>query len=306
MATMFTGLDRVAKATGYPVEEVSGWEKRGHGGMHSCSTIIIHHTAGANNGQDYNSYRTVLNGRPGLPGPLAQFGVGRKTGKIYLFAAGVAYHAGKVGKTSHNNWNAIGIEIENNGVGEKYSDKTYKASVALAGELVREFKLKVSDVLGHKEVAVNSKGQLGRKIDPSFSMGKFREDVADYLAGKGDAKPVGTPEKPKPAPKPESKPKGKSVKTMADEVIAGKHGNGHENRRKSLGISAAEYQKVRDEVNKRAGVKAPAKPKGKSVSQMATEVIAGKHGNGHANRQKSLGISDAQYAKVRAEVNRRV
>ena len=93
---------------------------------------------------------------------------------------------------------------------------------------------------------------------------------------------------------------------MADEVIAGKHGNGHDTRRKSLGVSAATYAKVRAEVNARAGVKTPAKPKGKSVSQMATEVIAGKHGNGHANRQKSLGVSAATYAKVRAEVNRRV
>ena len=43
----------------------------------------------------------------------------------------------------------------------------------------------------------------------------------------------------------------------------------------------------------------------KSISQMASEVIAGKHGSGHANRQKSLGISKAEYEKVRAEVNNR-
>lgn len=52
---------------------------------------------------------------------------------------------------------------------------------------------------------------------------------------------------------------------------------------------------------------APAKPKpaAKSVSAMAQEVLAGKHGNGHATRQKSLKIDSATYAKVRAEVNRR-
>ena len=48
------------------------------------------------------------------------------------------------------------------------------------------------------------------------------------------------------------------------------------------------------------------KAAGKSISTMASEVIAGKHGNGHANRQKSLGIDSTTYAKVRAEVNRRV
>lgn len=42
----------------------------------------------------------------------------------------------------------------------------------------------------------------------------------------------------------------------------------------------------------------------KSVNQMAKEVREGKHGTGHTNRRKSLGISEAEYAKVRAEVNR--
>ncbi|WP_188859862.1 N-acetylmuramoyl-L-alanine amidase, partial [Oceanobacillus indicireducens] len=95
-----------------------------------------------------------------------------------------------------------------------------------------------------------------------------------------------TPNQPAPAPsKPSnpSKPKGKTISQMADEVIAGKHGQGHSARRKSLGISQAEYEKVRAEVNRRSRVSsAPkAKPKSKTVSQMAQEVIDGKHGNGH-------------------------
>src|SRR5690625_4700892 len=87
--------------------------------------------------------------------------------------------------------------------------------------------------------------------------------------------------------KPSSKPKTPttaSIKRMADEVIAGKHGSGHANRRKSLGVDQATYEKVRAEVNQRSGVKTASK--GKSISQMATEVLAGKHGQGHAQRQK--------------------
>lgn len=95
-----------------------------------------------------------------------------------------------------------------------------------------------------------------------------------------------------------------SISRMATEVIAGKHGSGHANRQKSLGVNAATYQKVRAEVNKRAGG-GTSKPVGKSVSQMATEVLRGNHGNGHAARQRSLGVNNATYAKVRAEVNRR-
>lgn len=205
MATMFTGLARVARKTGFPVDEAPGWEKAGHGGMHSCSTIVIHHTAGSNNGKDYNSYGTVKNGRPGLPGPLAQLGVGRNTGTVYVFAAGRSWHAGKVAKTAHNNDNAIGIEIENNGIGEKYSANAYSSAVALAGELVKEFGLSVNDVLGHKEIAI----PRGRKIDPSFGMDKFRDDVRDYIkGGKIDVEPVAVV-KPKPASKPAPKPAAK-------------------------------------------------------------------------------------------------
>lgn len=45
---------------------------------------------------------------------------------------------------------------------------------------------------------------------------------------------------------------------------------------------------------------------GKSIATMAKEVIDGKHGNGNAARQKSLGISKAKYEKVRKEVNKRL
>ena len=109
------------------------------------------------------------------------------------------------------------------------------------------------------------------------------------------------------APKPAKKSSNKSIAQMADEVEAGKHGNGHANRRVSLGVSQSVYNQVRDEINRRAGVTSrrdAVKPK-KSISQMASEVIEGQHGHGHANRRKSLGISDAEYQKVRAEVNRR-
>lgn len=47
-------------------------------------------------------------------------------------------------------------------------------------------------------------------------------------------------------------------------------------------------------------------PKRKTVDQMAREVLAGKHGIGNANRRRSLGISQAEYQKVRTRVNQLV
>lgn len=98
-----------------------------------------------------------------------------------------------------------------------------------------------------------------------------------------------------------SKPS-KSIAQMAKEVAQGKHGNGHSNRRKSLGVSQDTYDKVRAEVNKGATT---TKTSGKTVSQMANEIINGKGiPHGHAARQKHFGISKTEYEQVRKEVNR--
>lgn len=128
---------------------------------------------------------------------------------------------------------------------------------------------------------------------------------------------AGTAGSPTPAPAPApapAAPAGRTVAQMAEEVIAGRHGTGHDQRRRSLGVDAAKYALVRAEVNRRlTGRPAPAPapvappaPAQRTIAQMADEVIRGRHGTGHAARQRSLGINAATYAKVRAEVNRRL
>lgn len=149
------------------------------------------------------------------------------------------------------------------------------------------FGLSANAVKGHREYS----GQ--NTSCPGLSMNDFRES----LGGTSTVKPS------KPTVKPTTT--NKTVSQMATEVIAGKHGSGHTNRRKSLGISDAQYQKVRAEVNKRAGSSSKA-PTKKSINQMVNEVLAGRHGNGHAQRRKSLGISQSEYDKVKHEVNLRL
>lgn len=98
----------------------------------------------------------------------------------------------------------------------------------------------------------------------------------------------------------------KTVEQMAQEVYAGKHGNGHATRQKSLGVNATVYAQVRARVNQLAGITVTQPKPIKTVEQMARECIRGDHGNGHATRQKSLGIDDRTYAKVRVRVNQLV
>lgn len=178
---MYTGLARVARLTGYPVVEVPGWETRTRPQtMQDVRTITCHHTAGppaSADTRDYPSYNTVLNGRGAdLPGPLAQYGIGR-SGTIYVFAAGSANHAGVSRSVDYEKTHAIGIEAEAVGVpGAKgdWPEPQMDAYAKLCRALIDEFGLKVADVLGHKETC----SPVGRKTDPSFDMQKFRTRVA--------------------------------------------------------------------------------------------------------------------------------
>lgn len=144
-----------------------------------------------------------------------------------------------------------------------------------------------------------SRKDCPHKMRAHNSWNWFKNRVQAHLNALNGKKPAS---KPKPSqPKPSTG--GKSVDAMAREVMAGRHGSGHANRQRSLGVSNAVYQQVRNRVNQLAGVSTPSKPQGKSIDQMAREVIQGRHGSGHANRQRSLGVNNATYQKVRNRVN---
>lgn len=89
---------------------------------------------------------------------------------------------------------------------------------------------------------------------------------------------------------------GKSIDTLAREVIAGKYGNG-DSRRSALG---SKYDAVQARVNQILA--AATKPSGKTVDQVAREVIAGKWGNG-TDRQQRLAKAGYSYTAVQNRVN---
>lgn len=99
--------------------------------------------------------------------------------------------------------------------------------------------------------------------------------------------------------KPSNKQKqaSKSIEQLAQEVINGNYGSG-DARKKALG---SQYQTVQNRVNEiLLGTSKPkAKPKVKSIDQLAKEVIDGKHGSGDA-RKKNLG---SRYQEVQKRVN---
>ncbi|GAA5046644.1 hypothetical protein HNP84_009763 [Thermocatellispora tengchongensis] len=159
-----TQLADVARKTGFPVTEVGGWKARGHGPQPSVQGVVCHHTAG------WNDRHVVVNGRPGLSGPLSHFWL-QHTGRIWVVAAGRCWHNAPSTSGHHTNSSALGIEAENDGH-SPWPSVQLDAYYALCAELCQEFGLPASRVMGHKEVNL-------QKVDPhGLNMSTFRATVA--------------------------------------------------------------------------------------------------------------------------------
>jgi hypothetical protein len=170
-----TQLAEVARRTGCPVTEVAGWKSRGHGPQPEVRGVVCHHTAGPAGGGDYPSLAVVRSGRPGLDGPLSQFGLGR-SGRIYVIAAGRCWHNAPSTSPLHDNSSSIGIEAENNG-SQPWPAAQVDAYKRLCAELCREFGLSASRVKAHREV------NTGKPDPHGIDMGAFRSAVAALIKG---------------------------------------------------------------------------------------------------------------------------
>lgn len=182
---LLTGLATAIRDAGLAVHEEPGWRTRtSHpAGMTGVAGIMLHHTAGPRTG-NYPSLRTVRDGRPDVPGPLAQLGLARD-GTVLIIAAGRANHSGKGSGFGLPKNDAarllIGIEAESTGVGGNWTPAQLDAYPRLVAALCRYYNVPVSKVIGHKEWAP------GRKIDPEGWPGGldgFRRSVATILGQK--------------------------------------------------------------------------------------------------------------------------
>lgn len=122
-----------------------------------------------------------------------------------------------------------------------------------------------------------------------------------------------TKPKPKAAAKPKPKPaKGYTGASLVDYLRSIGQSSSFSARAKlarDYGISGyrGTAQQNTQLLNKLRGGASPAKTNAaKSVAQLATEAIQGLHGDGHANRRRSMGVSAAKYKQVSAEVNKRL
>lgn len=168
--------------TGKQVIVSPGWQGRGHaGGLRAIEIIVGHHTGTPDRAPgDYPSLNVVQNGRAGLAGPLAQYGLGR-SGNVYVIAAGLSYHAGASAYAGFVDLNdeAVGIEAESAG-GGGWTPEQLHMYPRLVGACLHYIRRGVDRYASHRTIA----RPAGRKPDPAgISDDWMRQRAATFLSG---------------------------------------------------------------------------------------------------------------------------
>ena len=170
-------LPDILRRAGLKVAETPGWLDCGRGEMGDVAGVICHHTANRNAG-NMPSLKMLINGRPDLPGPLAQLGLARD-GTYYVVAAGRANHAGPgLWRGAAGNSRFIGIEGENGGTrNDAWPDVQMDAYRRGVAAILRQIGADETMCCGHREYALPP----GRKVDTLFGMDDFRLSVRALL-----------------------------------------------------------------------------------------------------------------------------
>lgn len=163
------------KDYGLSIHVVDGYAYRGNGRSFKPRGVLCHHTATSVNSVTESNVKLVTNGRSDLAGPLCNFFLSR-AGEVYIVALGSANHAGTgilpgIPRDAGNSY-LYGIEADNNGTTEPWSEHMLDAYATLCAALLDWMDQKNLAVWGHKEYAPT------RKIDPDFDMTKFRQRVS--------------------------------------------------------------------------------------------------------------------------------
>lgn len=206
--------------------------------------------------------------------------------------------------TSSSNWadqRALTYELANSKTGHPWevSDKTINKLIVMLAEQHKRYGLKKASYTG------DTNGTLWRHdwFASTNCPGPYLGGKLSYIADEVNKILSGEEKANVPKKKPVAVSDKKSLATVAQEVLAGKWGNGDERKRR-LEAAGYDYNSVQNEVNKRAGAPSqPSKPKLKSVTEIAKEVNAGKWGN-NPQRKQRLQAAGYNYDAVQKEVNR--
>lgn len=175
-------LADVLRAAGLTVVEHADWRTHDRPGDWSPRYGVVHATAAPRSQSDDVQVRVVRDGRSDLPGPIANAVVDR-LGRWHVVSAGRCNSTlvGTAGPfEGWGNTYALSTEACNDNLTEPWPDVQYRSYVRGWAAWCRRLGWTASKLVGHKEHTP------GRKTDPTFSMAKFRADVAAVLAGEDD------------------------------------------------------------------------------------------------------------------------
>jgi hypothetical protein len=177
-------LDQAFTAAGIPYVEVpfsysdptkaESWRTRGRPpatGQFDPTGVLCHHTASPAGTLPSTDLRVILAGNGSAPGPISQLYIGRDA-RLYLIAAGRANHGGKGrrpgidGSCADMNAALIGIEVGNNGTGERWADPVTDLYARTVVALCDWYGWATPDVYLHATTGP-PEGGCNEKIDPA-------------------------------------------------------------------------------------------------------------------------------------------
>lgn len=126
-------------------------------GMRRPNFVIIHHTAQDSLAQTIKTFHSAK------AGTSAHYVIGRDGKVVHMVNDYLrANHAGvgKWGKDTDLNSSSIGIELDNNGIGDVWQDAQINSLIKLLATLKRKYNIPTGNFIGHSDIAP------GRKNDP--------------------------------------------------------------------------------------------------------------------------------------------
>lgn len=175
------------REAGLKVVEVAGWKNRGRpastGSFNPQGPTTDHHTGTKTSAsRTMPTLQTLIKGRPDLPGPLCQNGIGFD-GTVYVIAAGRANHAGRIGKGgvagmpkgADGNALAIGQEVDTNGT-QKLSEAQRHALAVVNAVNIKHFNRGTAYVHRHADISGTGKWDIG-----NLTTAQCRSDAAAAL-----------------------------------------------------------------------------------------------------------------------------
>lgn len=222
--------------------------------MSKCIGVTIHNTDNDGAGANAKAHANLLKNTWKNKQQSWHFAVDEDGAYQSIPTDEVAWHAGD-GGTGKGNTQTVAIEICMNSDGDL--EKATDNAAELAAQVLKEKGLSADDLYQHHDWnGKNCPSQI--RAGKPYSWSTFKDKVAAYFNGGSSTKPDTGSDTSK-----------KTISQIADEVIAGKWGNG-EARKNALEAAGYDYEEVQAEVNKRYGITSGSSTSNPSTSKPAS------------------------------------